>query len=416
MLKVEEITAAAPVDALPDAARDQLATVVDPVLDSVTPALALTVIHRGEVLLNRVWGWIDPDTRQIAATPDTRFDLASVTKMFTTTAFLAQVSEGKVGLDDPLASVVPEFAASGARPVEGGQDPHSRSRLPVEDGYEGREIDPRSVTFRQLLTHTSGLAPWRDVYNAAGAAPVAPGGSEPVARAERWRRALEAVCRYPFVGVPGDRIRYSDLGLMLLGESVARLDGKPGRLDEVIAARVTQPLNLQTVMFNPLQHGVAREKIAPTEDDPNWRRRRVWGEVHDENACGLGGVAGHAGLFGAARDIAAFGQAWLAHDSRLGIAPALMDEAVCPHVETDGIRRGLGWLLVAREDSSAGDRFSPNAFGHTGFTGTSLWIDPERRLVVACLTNSVYPGRLLPGTHEFRRTVHTALADIADAR
>ncbi|NDJ60188.1 MAG: beta-lactamase family protein, partial [Chloroflexi bacterium] len=144
--------------------------------------------------------------------------------------------------------------------------------------------------------------------------------------------------------------------------------------------------------------------------DPLWRGRRVWGEVHDENANGVGGVAGHAGLFASTRDIARFGQAWLTGDPRLGIEVALHEAATTQQAATGPELRGLGWMLKSPENSSAGDTFSPTAYGHTGFTGTSLWIDPERHLVVACLTNFVYGGRGRPGLHEFRREIHDLFA------
>jgi len=198
---------------------------------------------------------------------------------------------------------------------------------------------------------------------------------------------------------------------MLLGEAVTRLGRAP--LDQVIRQRVTSPLNLSSPRFNPVREGhIAREQIAPTEDDPQWRKRRVWGEVHDENACGLGGVAGHAGLFASARDVATFGQAWLTRpEQAFAINTALAQEAKREQAETDGMRRGLGFVIKAYEGASAGDLFSINTYGHTGFTGTSLWIDPDHQLVVACLTNSVYPGRGKPGTLEFRRAVHDLLAE-----
>jgi CubicO group peptidase (beta-lactamase class C family) len=216
--------------------------------------------------------------------------------------------------------------------------------------------------------------------------------------------------RYPFVSTPDGIVRYSDIGLMLLGEAVARLHGA-GDLEAAIAARVLPTLAPHRIVFNPLQHGIAREKIAPTEDDPTWRKRRVWGEVHDENACGVGGVAGHAGLFATAQAVAAFGQACLDMSARFGLSPALTQEALSLQAESDGQRRGLGFALKAAHDSSAGDHMSMRTFGHTGFTGTSLWIDPDTRLVVALLTNSVYPGRAHGGTHEFRREVHNAIAE-----
>lgn len=409
MLTIDELSPAQPVNQLPPETAGCLNDLIRANLDAVFPAAGLCVVYRGGVVFNGAWGWLDPDTRTLPAQPETRFDLASVTKLFTVTAFLALVSGGGVSLDDPIISILPEFGRNSPRPLDGGQDPHSKIRLPLPDELHGKTADPARVTFRHLLAHISGLAPWRDVYNAAGPAPRPPDVADPVSRAERWSKALSALWDYPFVGEPGESVRYSDLGLMLLGEAVSRLHGTPGELDAAIRARVTTPLGLTTVTFNPMQNAVERQRIAPTEYDTTWRQRRVWGEVHDENACGAGGVAGHAGLFAAARDVAALGQAWLAEDTRLKIRPELLCEA--RREQTNGERRGLGWVLKSAEGSSAGDAFSLASFGHTGFTGTSLWIDPERALVVAALTNCVYPGRLRPGTFEFRRDVHTLLAE-----
>jgi CubicO group peptidase (beta-lactamase class C family) len=181
-------------------------------------------------------------------------------------------------------------------------------------------------------------------------------------------------------------------------------------LSTLITDRVLRPANLPTLGFNPVREGGLRlDQTAPTELDQRWRQRRAWGEVHDENACGLGGVAGHAGLFGTALDVVAFGEAWLMGAEVFGLPPALVVEATREQAVTGLERRGLGWMLKSMEGSSAGDYFSPQSFGHTGFTGTSLWIDPQARLVVALLTNSVYPGRLRPGTTELRRAVHDAI-------
>lgn len=400
--------------ALSPAAAAALDALIAAHLGNTFPALAITVIYRGEVLLNRGWGWIDPDARRYAVGPAALFDLASVSKLFTATAFLTLVSEGRAALDDPLVAVVPEFGASGPRPLDGGQDPHSKAQLPTSPEAQGQTADPARVTLRMLLTHTSGLAPWRDVFRAAGPPPSPPDEVDPVPRAERWANALRALCAYPFVGQPGEGVvRYSDLGLMLLGEVVARLDGSSD-LAAAVESRVCRPLGLASLTYNPLQNGRARTTIAPTEDDPAWRGRRCWGEVHDENACGAGGVAGHAGLFGVARDVAALGQAWLAGDPRLAIAADLRAEAVREQAETDGTRRGLGWMLKAREGSSIGERFYPDSFGHFGFTGTSLWIDPARKLVVAALTNRVYSGREHTGIEDFRRGLHDLLAEAVD--
>ena len=403
----------------------RLTQAIDAALGDVFPACAIAVIHEGRLVLDIGTGVIDPEIGQGAVTPETLFDLASVTKLFTTTAFLALVSAGKVRLDDPLTSVIPEFGAAAPRGIDGGQDPHSKQRLPTPPDLAGQTVDPNRVTFRHLLTHTSGLPPWRDVYRAAAEpAPTPPDVPDPISRNERWGRGLHAICNYPFVGQPDGVVRYSDLGLMLLGEATTRLwyagdvvtprshIGLDMAIFEGVCEGFTAGIKLDSPCFNPVRNGIDRMMIAPTEDDPTWRKRRPWGEVHDENACGLGGVAGHAGLFANAGDVAAFGQAWLERDPRFNIDRALMDEAVQQHAETDGERRGLGWMLRSYEGSSAGQYFSKDAFGHTGFTGTSLWIDPDRLLVVTTLTNRVYPGRDKPGILEFRQAVHDALAKI----
>ena len=399
------------VNKLPLVLRKKLQQLIDHYIGDVLPAVTLAVIWKDEWILHAGWGWVDPETRQIPVTPTTLFDFASVTKLFTTTVFLSLVSEDKVALDDALVNVIPEFGQSGPRPIDGGQDPHTKEPLPTPGTLRGQMVDPNLVTCRHLLTHTSGIAPWRDVYRAAGIPPTPPYIPDSIPREERWSKALTAICTYPFVGQPDGIIRYSDLGLMLLGEATSRLHETPGKLEKAISDRVTNPLQLNSMTYNPVHNGHNRNNISPTEDDPTWRQRRCWGEVHDENACGVGGVAGHAGLFGNVHDIAAFGQAWLNHDSRLGIASELIHAATQEQAVTDDERRGLGWMLKSVEESSAGTVFSPESFGHTGFTGTSLWIDPKRQLVVACLTNRVYPGREKPGILAFRQALHNLLAE-----
>lgn len=380
-------------------------------LDTVAPAVTIMAILRGEVIIHQAWGWIDLDTKKIPVTTETLFDLASVTKLFTVTAFLQQVSAGRVALHTRLVEVIPEFGLLDPRPMDGGQDPHSKEILPIPDAVRGQSVDPAQVTFFHLLTHTSGLPAWRDVFNAAGPAPLPPTQRDPIAHAERWARGLSAIHNYGFVARPNEKVIYSDIGLMLLGEAVTRLTQRP--LDAAIREHVTAPLGLSSPTFNPLQNNVVCEHIAPTENDPKWRKRRCWGEVHDENACGVGGVAGHAGLFANVRDVAAFGQAWLSHDPRLKVDPDLMAEAVREQAVSDGNRKGLGWMIKAAEGSSAGEYMDISTYGHTGFTGTSLFIDPTKQLVVALLTNSVYPGREAPGNFELRRDVHNLIGKAA---
>jgi len=358
-------------------------------------------------------GWLDPEARRLPAQTDTLFDFASLTKLFTTSALLSLLTERRLGLETPLVDLLPEFGALNPRAIDGGQDPHSKERLPIPPERVGQTVDARAVTLFHLLTHTSGLPPWRDVYREAGEAPPPPDQPDATPRHIRWQRAVRALVAYPFVAPPDGVVRYSDIGLLLLGEVVARLHGSS--LDDAIDRRVVAALADASIPFNPLHDaGFPRERIAPTEDDSTWRMRRVWGEVHDENACGVGGVAGHAGLFGTAQMLADFGQHWLAEANPFGISASLRTQAVSEQVVSDGTRRGLGFALKAEVDSMTGDRLSQNTFGHSGFTGTTLWIDPDAELVIATLTNSVYFGRhsaAYAATHDFRRALHDAVAE-----
>jgi CubicO group peptidase (beta-lactamase class C family) len=397
---------------LPPELEDQLLHLTDEAIRArVFTGIGLAVMQRGEWRYQGLRGWLDRKIN-VPLPPDALFDLASITKLFTTTAFLALVSAGKTTLDTPLVAVIPEFGSITPRPIDGGQDPHSKALLPTQPELTGQTVDPAKVTFRHLLTHTSGLPPWRDVYLLAGPVPTPPDIPDGHLPGQRWQNALAALCNYPFVASPDGIVRYSDIGLMLLGEAVSRLHGTPGNLEAAIQARVLTPLKLDDVMFNPVRSGrVPRGRVIPTELDETWRQRRAWGEVHDENACGVGGIAGHAGLFASARSVALFGQAWLKTPTEtFGIAPELAAEAKREQVISDGQRRGLGFVLKAHRDSSVGDLFSADTFGHTGFTGTTLWIDPQYELVIALMTNRVYYGRESDAIHHFRRNIHTALA------
>lgn len=398
------------IEALPAAIADELDQIIQRGLGTVFPAAQIAVHFKGEWRLNQSWGWVDPETRTHPCTVTTHFDLASVTKLFTTTAFLRWLSVHGLKLDDPLDMLIPEFSASGARPIGGGVDPHTKAPLPILEGMQGKTVDPSQVTFRHLLTHTSGLPAWMPIYQAAGDPPQPPNEHDPLPREERWRRAFEYLVNTPFVNQPGVEVRYSDIGLMLLGEAVRRMAYSGDLANEVI---VSAGMGRD---FGFLTEVISEEKrwtIVPTETDATWRKRRVWGEVHDENACGVGKVAGHAGIFAPAYKVALLGLRWLKqNESEIG---DLMGEAIREQARTGDERRGLGWMLKSPVNSSAGDRFSPESFGHTGFTGTSLWIDPDKQLVVALLTNRVYYGRERVGIHDVRRAVHDCLAKLADS-
>lgn len=384
-------------------------TLVQAHLGQTFSACALTVIEGGEGRISAAWGYTDTPHDMYSVAPDeTYFDLASVTKLFVETTLLTLISAGRATLDTRLVEVLPSFDGP-PRPISGGKDPHTNTPLDTPAERVGQSVRPSDVTLRHLLTHQSGLAPWVDIYTAAGAAPAPPTTFDRIPRATRWRRATGALMRAPFVDAVGANVHYSDLGLMLIALVIEALTGDT--LDGAVRAAVVEPLALAPyITYNPMTGGIPRTQIAPTEYDARWRGRRVWGEVHDENACGIGGVSGHAGLFGTAEAVARFGEAWRTRDPRLAIDPALMDAATSRQAGTDAAPYGLGWMLRSTGPSSAaGTRLSRRTYGHTGFTGTSLWIDPDRALTVALMTNRVYMGREHVGVQAFRAALHDLL-------
>lgn len=391
-------------DRLPALASSRLQALVAQHLGATFPAAALVVLQGGDVRFSGAWGWLDPYTQSVPATVETRFDLASLTKLFTATAVLQQVSAGRIRLDDPLVSVIPEFGGP-ARALDGGQDPFTRLSAAAPPARAAERVSPERVTFRQLLAHTSGLAPWRATF-LLHPLPPAPPALSAEAVAERHARVVAAICTSAFTEQPGVRVQYSDLGYILLGEAVQRLTGLP--LARAIAEGVLAPLGLEAVGFRPLEAGISADQLAPTEYDFGWRGRRLLGEVDDENACGMGGIAGHAGLFGMAGALAQFGEAWRVCDPRLRLDAAVQREALAVVHDSQGAVRRLGWAVGLGAGESAALPEATVA-GHTGFTGTSLWVQPERGLVIACMTNRVFYGRDPQGIAAFRTALHTLL-------
>jgi CubicO group peptidase (beta-lactamase class C family) len=254
------------------------------------------------------------------------------------------------------------------------------------------EVDASQITFRHLLVHNSGLPAWRPFKDQPDSESV-------------YRMALGTFFSYP----PGERIVYSDVGLILLGLAVSRLTARS--LDEVIYQRVIHPLNLASTRFLPTSQLHPAENIAPTEFC-QWRKRRILGEVHDENAWRLGGVSGHAGMFSNASEVAAFGQSFLNVSL---LSPETIAEMTRLQAEFGAIRRGIGFALWSPDPEASSNPFSPSTYGHTGFTGTCLWIDPQRDLVVSFLTNEVYNGRENRGIADLRVQVHRAIVESVDA-
>ena len=397
------------IDKLRADTRARAHAVVREAVPSVAPAVAVSVWQAGAPWFEAYAGWVDPETETTPVGFRSLFDLASLTKLFTATALLRLANDLKLGLDDPVGTLIPEFSVGGPRGVDGGVDPLTWEPLPTPAGREAWEIDPAGVTWRRVLTHTSGLAPWHMVFRETGATPPPPDLADPLSVEERWAAALEAIAGYRFVARPGEAFHYSDIGFMLAGMAVARRFGRP--LPEAMQALIRDRLGLDTVTYRPLASGRPREQIVPTELDARWRRRRCWGEVHDENAAGLGGIAGHAGLFATAHDVARFGVAWLRQDPRLRLE-RFMRTAVTNQTKELDTARGLGWQVQPTDHLAP---FSDAAYGHTGFTGTSLVVDPRRDLVVALLTNRVYHGRDPQAIDQLRLDVHEVFANASDA-
>jgi len=355
------------------------ATMDQAVRDGVFPGGVLGGRLDGHLKVFAVAGRLSMEPGAEAVRNSTVYDLASLTKpLATVTSVLLLVQAGKLELDAGVASVLIEL--------------------------KGAPIG--AATVRDLLTHRSGLPGWRPLYERLDAEGLAWGRAEPsVVR----QAVLRLIREEPLVAAIGQHSLYSDLGFILLGIAVERASGLS--LDAYFKEAVVEPLGAQPLCFNRAESAVRfppqwNASIAPTEWD-DWRKRLLKGEVHDENAAAMGGVAGHAGLFGTAQSVLALSGAWLGCASG---APTLLDRHLVreftrkqPHPA--GSSWALGWDSPT-PPSSSGRHFSEGSFGHLGFTGTSLWVDPQRKLEVVLLTNRVHPSRKNDAIRAFRPMIH----------
>lgn len=307
------------------------------------PGCVVLVGHRGRIVWLKSYGsrQVKPDA--VPMTTDTVFDLASLTKpIATATSIMLLIEDGLVELDAPAARYIPEF------------------------GNTGKEV----ITIRQLLTHQSGLLPDNSIKDYENG------------RVDAFRRIHELNLR----AEPGTRFMYSDVGFIVLGEIVERVSGTS--LDAFAKDRIFKPLGMSETGFNPPAD--LKQRAAPTQErNGEWMR----GEVHDPRSFKLNGVAGHAGLFSTAEDLARYAQ-MLINKGALGDAQILKPET-CRLMQSSqevssGVRT-LGWDRRTAYSSNRGDLFSASAFGHGGFTGTALWIDPEQEMFVIFLSNRVHP-------------------------
>jgi len=327
------------------------------------PGGSVVIGRRGATVLEKGFGNLSWSNKTPVVPSRTIYDLASLTKVVaTTTAIMILYDEGKVRLEDPVSKFLPSFSG-------GAKD---------------------DITVYQLLEHRSGLPAGRDLWRIA------------LSPDEARRAALDT----PLECSPGQCLVYSDLGADVLGFIVEAVSGQG--LDVFLQRRLFEPLGMSDSFFRP--HWTLRDRIAPTELTPP-RGYPLRGEVHDENAFALGGVAGHAGLFSSATDLAVFAQMMLNGGEINGLR-IVSDSAVALFTARTASRgtRALGWDTCGH-DGSCGKYLSSRAYGHTGFTGTSLWIDPDRDLFVILLTNRVHA----PRARRPSKVIADIRADVADA-
>jgi CubicO group peptidase (beta-lactamase class C family) len=328
------------------------------------PACSLAVTYHGELIAHRAYGRFTYDSSSLEASTATIFDLASLTKVVATSAMAMILYErGVLDLEAPVTAVVPEFASAAARRSE--------------------------VTLRMLLAHSSGLPAYEKLF----------------LRCKTREELLYAAFTTELSHDPRTHAEYSDIGFIILGIGLERLADEP--LDTFCQREVFGPLAMSQTTFKPA--AALRERIPPTADDKTFRHRIIQGEVQDENASVLGGVAGHAGLFSTAEDLARF-----AHAILIGGSPILRPDTVAlfsrRESQPSGTSRALGWDTPS-SPSQSGRYFSARSFGHLGYTGTSLWIDPERQLSITLLTNRTWPDCQNQAVRQVRPAFYDAVIE-----
>jgi CubicO group peptidase (beta-lactamase class C family) len=335
------------------------------VTERAFPAAVVEIGTEREVLWRKPFGQLDYEADSASVREDTIFDLASLTKVIATTSLVMRLVErSRLSLHDAIGSWIPEW----------------------------RGNDRAHVALRSLLSHSSGLTAWLPFF-----------------RDHTGRQEFQhAICSLPLEYKPDTQSIYSDLGFILLGFVV---EDAGGASFESQADQLLGPITNAPLLFNPPAE--LRSFIAPTELDP-WRGRRLIGEVHDENCWALGGAAGHAGLFGTASAVGDFARAMLGalsgRDTRLASATTVRTFVTRTSVPGS---RALGWDTMLAT-SSCGTKMSPSGFGHTGFTGTTLWIDPQRAIYVVFLTNRVHPSRDNTAIQSIRPALHDAVMEAVD--
>jgi CubicO group peptidase (beta-lactamase class C family) len=332
------------------------------------PAASVAVTHRGELIASKAFGRFTYESSSPQVTTASIFDLASVSKVVATTCMaMILYQRGLLDLEMPVVAVLPEFTTEDAR--------------------------RRHVTLRMLLAHSSGLPAYEKLF----------------LHSRTRDTLLKAAFATPLAADPGARAEYSDIGFIILAKALERIADEA--FDHFCQREIFGPLGMAHTTFNPPSSW--RTSIPPTVDDRSFRGRIIQGEVQDENASVLGGVAGHAGVFATAEDLAVF-----AHAMLQGGQPILRPETVTLFTRREaspaGTSRALGWDTPS-PPSQSGKHFSTHAFGHLGYTGTSLWIDPDRQLSVTLLTNRTWPDCDHQAIKEVRPRFHDAVVEAVEA-
>ena len=336
------------------------------VADRVFPGAAFAVTRDSEILITGSTGRFTYEASSPEVLPETVFDLASVTKILATTAMaMALCDRGKLDLKRKITEVIPEFS---------------------DKGKDHRRLQ---ITLRMLLAHSSGLPAYARLFEHAAS-----------------RNAmLRAIYNMPLETDPDTRAEYSDIGFILLGEALSRIAGKP--LNEFCQREIFSKLELNNTLYLPPASW--RSRIPPTVDDQRFRKRVIQGEVNDENASVLGGVAGHAGVFSTTQDVSKFALCILGYGQQLFGRETIRLFTTRQSIPV-GTSRALGWDTPSAP-SQSGQYFSQKSCGHLGYTGTSLWIDTERKISITLLTNRTWPHSDNQAIKQFRPKFHDAIME-----
>jgi CubicO group peptidase (beta-lactamase class C family) len=331
------------------------------IVDSVFPGCAISVGFRGNLIFEQSFGHYTYDSNSAKVEVNSIFDLASITKVVaTTTVSMILYDQGRLKLDWKVSEIIPAF--------------------------QGK--DKNKVTIQHLLTHTSGLPGWIRFY-------LDLTGKE---------RIIQEICNTDLINDPGTVYVYSDLGMIMMQNIIETITQKS--LDQLVRDYITTPLGMKRTMFNP--DSSLRGEIIPTEIS-KWHKKLIHGFVHDENTFVMGGVSGHAGLFSTVQDLSIFCQMYLnkgLYDNKRILTAETIELFTSRQNIVDRSTRALGWDTRSEQESMAGDYMSMRAFGHSGFTGTTIWIDPDNQVFVVLLTNRVYPTRENRKISRLRPIVH----------